>query len=322
MESNFKLSKFNKKYFAVVALISVLLFVVFSGKAPSQIGEYIGRLIAYILFPTLFAWLVWRFAGRKEKAASVTFNIVLTLILLSQIGQFGKKQQQSQIGRELLEHKAEYKNAVTNSDDPEENAAAFDKFTDAVIADMNELSETGSGAEKEFFQFMSEYVSSSQLITQDWITASNMVQSPRILDYSLLTSSEEFDYQRGIIREYIEKSDIYLENFTSMIPNLKARLSVWGEGNSYVKDAIATTKKFLALKPAFEPLMQAHIEYGNNLIQILDFLQKNKDKWAYEDDELLLDSDEMVSEYNKLATAMDNNAKTINTLTQKGIDQL
>jgi hypothetical protein len=323
MESKFKLSSFNKKFIGVAALIFLLLFVVFSDKAPYQIGVLIGRLMVLFLLPTLFAWIVWRFTGRKKKAASITFNIVLSLILLGQIGQFGNRQQQTQTVRELQEIKAEFKKEVTNSDDPAVVSAAFDKFSDSAIEGINELSETSSGDEKEFFKIMGEFASESQLMVQGWHTANNKVQSPRILDYSLLTSDGEFDYQRSILKEYIEKTVMYNEFFENLIPNIKARLSVLGEDNSYTKGAVdAATEKYFKQKPIFEPLMQTHIEYGNNLIQILDFLQKNEDEWAYENDELLLNSDELLSEYNKMAIVLESNIETINTLSNQLVNQM
>lgn len=106
-----------------------------------------------------------------------------------------------------------------------------------------------------------------------------------------------------------------------MVPNLKKRLSVLGEGNEQAKGAIkGATKKYLSQKPILEPLMQAHIEYGKNMIRILELLQKNKDEWAYEDDKLLIYSENVLNEYNKLIEALGNNEAIINTLSRKVLE--
>lgn len=196
MKQEFTLSKSNKIYFGVITVLSFVLFVVFSGKTSYQIGEFTGRLIFLLLLPSLFAWIVWRLSGRKEKGGSLTFNIVLTLILLGQIGQFGNKLQQSQKIRELHEQKKEFKKEISNADDPAEIDTAYNKFSDSVKDGLNRLSETSTGLEKQFYRIMSDFISESQATVQNWSNSYNSVLSPRILDYSLLNSDEEFDHQK------------------------------------------------------------------------------------------------------------------------------
>ena len=92
MKSKFKLSKSNKIYFLVIAAIlsaAVVFVIVMSEIPPSYIaGIWTGILLRWLLIPLFFAWIVWLLSGKKEKAASWTFNIVLTLMLLAQIGIF------------------------------------------------------------------------------------------------------------------------------------------------------------------------------------------------------------------------------------------
>lgn len=48
-----------------------------------------------------------------------------------------------------------------------------------------------------------------------------------------------------------------------------------------------------------------------------NLLQKNRDEWVYENGQLVVYSDELLDEFNKLAPAITNNEKTIGTLAVK-----
>lgn len=94
-------------------------------------------------------------------------------------------------------------------------------------------------------------------------------------------------------------------------------MKVLGESNKFAAGALrGATKTHLAQKPIMEPLMAAYIDYGNNMIQILDLLQKNKGEWVYESDELSIYSDEVLNDFNELGE----NEAVINTLSESLIE--
>lgn len=286
MENIFKLSTVNKRYIGLVALIFMLLFAVFSDKSAYQTGRLVGYLLTFSLLPTLFAWIAWRLMGRKEGPASVTFNIVLSLLLFGQLGN-------------MLER-----------------AGAVDELNKQET--KFEVSGTDSVHQKEISRVMGEWGSDTQAIAKDWLTTASSLQSAGVLDYSLLTSDAEFDRQRSILRDYIEKTAIYGDLMTNSAPNIKARLSVLGKETPEMKGVVDDFERsYLHQKPLFEPLMQSHIEYGNNQIQVLNYLQNNKDEWVYENNQLFLNSDKSFDEFNKLSRAIQNNEETIGVLAIK-----
>ncbi len=320
MKPKFTLSKSNKIFVRIILGWFLLRFIIiiFSGHTPYEIGEFIGKLFAYFLFPLLFAWIAWRLSGRKEKSGSVTFNVVLLLVVLGQIGQFGKRLQESQSVREIQEQKEEFKQTLANVDDLEQVDAAYEKFADSVIEEFAQLSERSRGEEKEFYKIMSGFVSDSRAMFQRWSDSFDAVQAPRILDYSLLNSDEEFDFQKDVLEHYIEETKAYNRHTSNMISDLKKRLSVLGQRSEYAAGAVkGATEKYLLQKPIFDSLFTAHVEYGNNIIQLLELLQKNQDEWSYANDELLIDSDAVLNECNELFEKMSINEATINTLSEK-----
>ena len=107
MKQRFTLSKSNKIYFGIIAVLFIVSFIAFSEKTSHQIGEVIGKVMFLLLLSSLFAWIVWRVCGRKQKGGNSTFNIILTMVMISQIGQFASKLQQSEQLSEIQERKEE-----------------------------------------------------------------------------------------------------------------------------------------------------------------------------------------------------------------------
>lgn len=321
MKNDFALSESNKVYFGCVAAISFVLFLVTSDKTSYQIGEFVGRLIGFLFMPLIFAWIVWRLSGKREKSGSVTFNIMLTLILIGQIAQFGNKLQQSQQLEDLQKKKQEFKDEFSSTENAVESGDAYNKYTDSVKEGLNKLSETSTGSEKRVYRILSDFTSETQAIYQSWNQSLDAVLSQRILDYSLLVSDEEFEYQKKTLNHYVAQSESYRDYFATMIPRLEKRLKALGEGNKFAAGALkGATKKHFAQKPIMEPLMAAYIDYGNNMIQILDLLQKSKGEWVYESDELSIYSDEVLNDFNELIEKLGGNEAAINTLSESLIE--
>lgn len=315
MKQEFSLSKSNKIYFGVISLLYFALFVAFSEKTLYQIGDFSGRVFCLLLFPSLFAWIVWRLSGRNEKGSNLTFNIVLTLTLLGQIGQFVNKSLQFQELIAIHEQKEKFKRKISNTDDPEEFGKAHNEFANSVKSEFDRLSKTSIGPERQYYRIMNEFVAETQINVQDWYESYKAVLSPRILDYSLLTSDEEFRHQKNILTLYVEKTKAYNEFFANMVPNLEKRLSVLGEGNEIANEAMkGATNKYFSQKPFFEPLMQAHVAYGKKMIQILELLQKNKNEWVYKDGRLLFYSANVLNAHNDMVEELGKNEVTISTL--------
>lgn len=238
MKQKFVLSKSNKIYFGIVATLYIAFFLIFSDKTPYATGGLIGYLLGLSLFPLAIALIVWLLSGRQEKSVSITFNIVLSLMLVSQLAGLANKVPQSEVTKNLLEQESRYKQDVSNADTPAEVDAAYNKFSDAMIDTFNTLSEKNTGSEQQFYKIMGEFAAESQGVVQTWSKSYDAVAAPRILDLALLTSDAEFDYQKNVLKTYVEQSTVYSDFFANMVTGLKQRLSVLGESSEYVQGAV------------------------------------------------------------------------------------
>jgi hypothetical protein len=323
MKKQFALTKTNKAYFGIITVITFIFFLAFSNKAPESIGELTGRLASFALFPSFFAWIVWRLAGRQENGGSITFNILLTLIVIGQVGQIGNRHQQSQKIASLEVQKNEFKERLSTMDDPIEFDSAYNEYADSVKGTFNELSQTSTGRDKQFFEIMNGFVSDVQSTAHNWNEAYNNILSERFFDLSRLNNDEEFDYQIRTATNYVEEAKTYADSLTNMLPDLKERLSIVGEGNEMAVGAIrGASKKYDLQKQISEPLMKAHIEYGNLFIQLLEILQQNKSMWAYENNEMSIYDDSVLSKYNVLIDILTKREESINRLSAQLLETL
>lgn len=323
MRHNFTLSTSNKIYYGVLAIFFIAVYVAYAEKTPYITGRLAGILIAFLLFPSLFAWIAWHLSGKKEKGASLTFNIVLTLIILGVVGRYGDRRRAAQERSEIQKEKEVLKKALSSAEDPAEIDTAYNKYVDSMRDRLNKLSETSTGQEKQLYETMNDFFNEMQTVTRNWWDSYHAVLSPRILDYSVLNSDEEFDHQKKVLSLYVENSKANKKDFMDIVPNLKKRLGVLDEGNKFMQEALKIlTDKFLSKNKIFVPLMEAHIEYGKNMIQLLELLQNNKDEWVYENDELLIDSDDVLDKLNDLCEKLVVIESTITTLSAKWLDKL
>lgn len=66
--------------------------------------------------------------------------------------------------------------------------------------------------------------------------------------------------------------------------------------------------------PILKPLVAAHAEYGKCMIEILDLLEKNRDAWTYQNDELLFDEEPLREQFNRILVRFTEQQETINRL--------
>ncbi len=326
MKTPFTLSRSNKIYFTIVAIVSITFFLVYSEKNASQIGELIGRVFAYFAIPAIIAWFIWFLRGKKENAGRLTFNIVLTLALVGQVLQFSegvnKDIHQNKVIHDLRDQKEVFKRTAVS--DEEITDSAYDNYTSAVKDGFNKLSESsGSGSEKQFYALLGSFVEETETLVKSWRDSFNAVQTERILDFARLKENAEIEYQKKTLNHYIEKSERYGSYFSNMIQIMEEKLSPLGEENSHARGALASAKvKHQAQKPIFEPLMKTHIEYGKVMIKLINFLEKNTNSWSYENEEMIFSNNSLLDKFNQIIEVMVEKETVINTLTNKLVKTL
>ncbi len=244
--------------------------------------------------------------------------ILLAFGIPGELEKISQKVQQVKELKGIQQRQEEFDQQVSSIDDEEELDALYTTYMDSTQASFERLSEGSTGEDKKFFAILKDFSSETQEKAQEWQEAVNAVQSPQFLNFSLLTSSQEFAYQRQALKTYLEKTTHYSEFFSHTIPRFKQRLSVLGEKNVRAKRALeGATETYRAQKIVVEPLLEAHLHWGNNLLKILDLLEDHNGQWTYQNDKLSFENDTVLAAFKEIAEAIEDNEATIDTLTSK-----
>ena len=213
---------------------------------------------------------------------------------------------------------SEYKEKINNE---ENGITAYEEHMSNVDDGISNMIKNTTGNEQEVYINLQKFTSINNEVMIVWQKAFDSVMQPRILDYSVLNSKQEFVYQIEVLKHYQEKSESYknhFENRKSIIIDLnknipknnKALIGVMRGIN--MKDSIQ--------KPILKPFINSHLKYSSDLIKMIEFLDSNNGKWKYKNDELVFDNSALETEYliliNKIAEA----ENQINEWTNKMIE--
>lgn len=137
----FKVTKSNVIISIIIAVPHVLAMIL----NPMHPLDYIASFLLILVWSSLASWIVWRLSGRKEKGGSLTFKIVLIIILLSKLAQYGinianENQNKSSLTETSAIHTEQRNNMDTNtaiganSDEQKKEQAA--KEVEAFVFDQ------------------------------------------------------------------------------------------------------------------------------------------------------------------------------------------
>lgn len=319
MKYPFKLSKPNIIYASIVGIIIIFLNIKTFGLDGYVFGYSFGSIIGIILLPTLIALLFWFILGKKEKGGTTTFNIVLTLIFLGSIREFGQIAKDKQ---KLIDHMqkavSEYKEkALTN---PESTGTNYSELSIDIKKSIDDLIKTSIGEEKKVFLTLKDYFKKADSVNVSWNNAYTAFAEPRILDFTQLNKKEEYKFQKNVIQKYINES----ENLKSFVQNRVAYLktqtkNIDSNSKSYRGFIKGLTNKDSIQKPIFIPYINAHIEYGQGIKKIIELLENEQGKWSYdnETETLIFENLETQNTYEKILNDAISNEEIVNELSDK-----
>lgn len=319
------MSKSNVFYYLIVAVVYVIVFSLGPEMTPRRSGYMMGALMGLFMFPSIVALIAWLISKRSKSAFSITFNVVLTIMVVGQISgllnRVAKESKQQASLDNLSSAKEQMKIDFKEADDTESYNDAYDEFASSVKDELRQMSESTAGSERRFYELMEEFVAESEDFANSWSDSYFAIQDPRILDYSVLVNLEEFEYQRGVFRHYISLTHEYSDFISRMVPRLKNKLAELGPNSGLAKGAIeGAEENYIKQKPIFEKLMETHLSYGNNLMELVDFLESNLDKWSYQDDEILFSDDELIETFNQILNRAIEDEESINVLADQLVD--
>lgn len=315
MKHPFKLSKTNIVYVAIVGLFYIIVAIIRSTDFFYAIGELFGTFIVLFLFPLLLALGVWWVTGTKNKGGTTTFNVVLTIALMGQYGNFIRKVEQNRSIDEFYQSKDQLKQIMLQNDSLD-LSEHFNTYSKNVSQSLDKFIEASQGSEKEAFMVLQGFVRQTDSVNTIWVKTLDEISAPRILDFSLLDNDSEFAYQLELLDDYLEQAYMYESFFANRLSDLQKKLQpLLDDGNRTAKSMLKGARKKIELQsPVFKPFIKSHQKYAEGLTQLVQILQAENGKWAEIEGEIKLENQAVQRKFDTLVVEISELETKINGL--------
>jgi hypothetical protein len=317
MKYPFKLSKTNLIIASIIAVLIVGFQVRVNGLDAYSTGTIVGSLIVINVFAFLFAYLFWFILGKKKGGGTTTFTIVSIFCLFSvfnQMVELNKKRQKPIT--DLQNALAKYKNNMKVIPDSAESN--YKTLSSEIKSGITAMINTSYGEEKRALLILKNYIHARDSILLKWNDSYNEAIAPPMLDFSLLENISECDRQIKVINYYISNSIGYKRFFINQVPFFKYKLSGLNQNNETVKGFMTgIIQKDSVQKIFFIPYITAHIEFGNNLLKMVELLKVENGKWKIKNNMVLFEKSDCQGIFDAALMEATKNEEVINELSDK-----
>lgn len=289
----FEEERFGLSKLSIIAIVAIVLIIsginlLAFGTNAYGFGTITGTLGFVIVVPLVIALLVFRSTGKKSTA-----NLAFLLLLLMFSSTTLKKT------FERLQKRSEFMEYARETD--------FDTVTnpnammDEMMTQMDNAVEGASPDEKAVFRIMQDFLAEVQVVGNDWSESFDSVQSPTILDLSLLHNVEECQRQKQVVQTFIKHSKSFQKFNKESEDILTKRFAVLGPNNKMAQSALkgfreSRGKKWVGMNNALE----YNVDYGEKMIAVIAFLEEKTAKWRYDSSVIHFDVAEEEEQYSQL----------------------
>lgn len=285
-------------------------------------GELTGTLIFLLSTPFLAFVFFWYVTGKDSFSGGVAFNIVLALLLFLQVmvkGQNALKTSEAISDIENLREDFDEDRRALDEGDYEKYDSLTDAYRESLKENFSILTESSNDPiERRAYGLMNEFVHETEVIVEEWQNSFDMILDERILNYSILKDDDEYAFQLETIENYISKSREYKHFIDNAVSILKEKLAPLGTDHGFVKGVIkGASNRFEERKVITIPYIEANINYGVGLKNLIEFLEKHNEQWELIDGELLFDNDELSDSYNSILEETIIEEEKVSELSQK-----
>lgn len=250
-------------------------------------GHIIGGTLALILIPTLLSWIVWRISKRSSLAKSITFNSIIGLLILGQIGALAlsHSQPEPQPGPiddaldELVEHMGDIQDSELRSE-------TADEFAELAGDIRNVVQESAAAVDtpslKNLQNVLAQIMQESTQRDKKWGEAYETFARTEYFDFEALQDEEALESVIKIVRDYEYHSTTVHENLAA-IPEQFDALAADAQVDAI--DVAAAKLSFMrsynATSPISIEIFQLHEDYAAKILTPLTFLKDHKNKWTF-----------------------------------------
>jgi len=313
MRPSYKLSKSNIILSSIFCVLLLIIAIRLLGFSYYTLGVSLGVIITTFIIPLIISFLVWLLFPAKNKSQSVVFNIIAILFFWGSFVEIAKiKNEKTVLFKNILIAKEQL--VIDTKKQPDSTQLNYSKFSKTIKKNIKQIVEMSGGSEKKVFVAVENYFNEFNMIYPKWDNSYEKVLNDTILNFKLLKETKECDRQINIVENYILNSKEYKNFIVTRKDFLKKKGIENDIKDSFIKAFLKELKTKDSIQlPLLKKHLNAHIKYGENIINIIQILKDSNHKWDYNDDILLFDEDKTMNNYNKVIEELTKNEEIINS---------
>lgn len=277
-----------------------------------ELGRVIGQIVGFLLLPTVFAWVVWRLAGRKPRAGHITFFVVFVIVGLGQLAQFSRRAETTRMLSGLSEDARGLQSA--GNTDP---AKAGD-FLESTSKKLGAASAGAVGEDRAYLDAAQAFTAQLAAKARDYDTASSNLGLDTFFDFTRLDTKEKIAARRTHLAEFRRVNADLREMQANGEALFRVELEQRRVSPGMITQALAGYRSSSAAQlPFLLKMRDREAEYMGMMREFLDFAESQLGQWEVHDSRLIFADDAALERYNTLLGRFAENEQAQQALQQK-----
>lgn len=278
-----KLSLTNKILLFLSWLLLTLEFIYVKPKTDYEAGVFVGAVFAILFLAYLIATIFY-FIGKKSlRSFRIMFNFIIVLSMVSHISQdYEKTKLQNEREHKLKNSIQELKNEISQSYINSEQKVPIEQYEKEITKTVSELSKSTEGDEEKFYQLMENWTSKLQKESLVWDESYKSFMDNNVFNFSIISEKNDLLIQRKIVEDFIQTNTIYLTKIEKNEQWFLEQIESLDKKSKYASGAL---KGFTRYKEKVVPIEiefhQKYIDYGKHMLEIMDLVDREWDRWMY-----------------------------------------
>jgi ABC-type Na+ transport system ATPase subunit NatA len=249
---------------------------------PESLGEITGGIVVFFIFPYFMGSIFWYTLGRKEHGGTTTFNVILTLLVISQFNLFIKESNtKNKANADIKGALGQYKSELLN--EPDSSNLAFDKFFGKIENSVDELIENSEGDEKKMYIVLQKFMKNAESVNGKWLETHAEISKSDFFDMGLLKDKKICENQIKAMDNFLiatQEYKIFFFNRVTLVDKMFKQEGLDSETTSVFLDAMK--KKQATQMPVFSSYINNNIEYAQKVKVLIKNLKDYK--WTYSEE--------------------------------------
>lgn len=252
---------------------------------PYEIGNLSGRIVGALLFPTLLAWVIWRFTGRRPLTRTVVFFAVFALSVLGQFAPSRPRRSSNQsdaaynqLEQDRKKMEAEQRSAINSGKQPDREKAAA--FVDRTAAQMGEIAKNSSGTDRAAAEAAQAFMADFVAITRRYNESAAALGVQTFFTLTPALTEEQIETKRRAVNAFAEANAQMQAAQSSGAERFKRELDKRGVPAARVRSELAGYESTTAAKiPLLLKIREADARLAEAMLDFLDLAAGKHGAW-------------------------------------------